>query len=323
MIFVEVLDRRGHVAERVRLDALPVTIGRSYRNAVIVDDRYVSPEHLRIAVEPDGLIVVEDLQSENGLHLEPSGTRVPRIVVSPGMRLRIGHTVLRFATADQAVAATTRDPLGDRGGWAWLRYSRRNTALVLSAALVLSILTAYFTSYDEASAASRVSGALMLGVGLAAWAGAWALVTRITAHRFAFGPHLAVVSTVLLAGEVVNVGLRLFDLVESGTVAADVADMLLITLAFAALLYGHLALTSTLPGPKRLVWGVGVAVALVGLVEFTDWADRDAFVGSPRFEGAVSPVGAGADRGISIDAFIADADRLQQAVDALAQQSPH
>ncbi len=40
--FVEILDRRGNVRERVRVDSFPATVGRGYGNAVIVDDRLVS-----------------------------------------------------------------------------------------------------------------------------------------------------------------------------------------------------------------------------------------------------------------------------------------
>jgi hypothetical protein len=321
VIFVEILDRRGHVAHRVRLETLPATIGRSYRNAVILDDRYVSPEHVRIEQMDDGTLVALDLGSDNGVYDDTRGSRLERVALEPGTRLRVGHTVLRFATADQPVAAAARDPLGGSGWW---RYSRRATGLVLAAALVLSMLTSYFTSYDETSAAARLAEALMLGVGLAAWAGSWSLVTRITAHRFAFGQHLAIVAGVLLAAELVNGALRMLDVVEPGTTLAEWTQTMLIMASVAAVLYGHLSLTSTLPSPRRLGWAVGVAVTLVGLAEFAEWADRDSFMGSPRFEGAVHPVGMGADRGVPLDTFIAEAGELQRAVDALAQQPlPH
>jgi len=100
--FVEVLDRRGRVAHRVRLDALPATLGRSYRNAVILDDRYVSPEHARIEVAGDGTLFVEDLASANGLFTEPGGERVLRITLAPGSLFRLGHTQLRVATATRS-----------------------------------------------------------------------------------------------------------------------------------------------------------------------------------------------------------------------------
>jgi hypothetical protein len=286
---------------------------------VILDDRYVSPEHLRVSLADDGSLVVEDMRSENGVFEEPHGTRVTRIVLRRGVRLRVGHTVLRFVSADQPVAPTARDPFGGgAGGVGRLLASRRATAGLVLAALSLSICISYFTSYGETSVASRLSAALTLGLGLAAWAGAWALVTRITAHRFAFQQHLGVVAGVLLAAEIVNALLRVTSVVEAGTTAAEGLTIVLVAIALAALLYGHLALASTLYGPRRVAWAVGVAVALVGLGEFADLADRDSFVGSPRFVGSLSPFNGDAQRGVPLEAFINDARELQRAVDALA-----
>ena len=313
VIFVEVLDRRGHVAQRARLENFPAMLGRSYRNAVIVDDRYVSPEHLRIVAGEHGGFVAEDLDSENGVFEEPAGIRVTRVPLEAGTRLRVGHTVLRFAMTEQAIDPTVTDPAVSRGRT--LSYSRRTTAMLLAAALVVSMLTSYFTSYDQSGAASRLSDALMLGVALVAWAGAWALVTRILQHRFAFGPHLAIAAGVLLVAELVTGALQAWDLVESGTTAASAVQMVVIMLAIAAALFGHLAIASPLVAPRRLVWALGVAGTLVGLVEFAEFAERDSFDGSPSFTGAVRPVGSGAGGGVSIDAFMSGAADLQQLVD--------
>ena len=321
LIFVEVLDRRGNVAERVRIDALPATVGRSYRNQVIVDDRFVSPEHVRLSVGETGGVVAEDLDSENGMYEEPQGIRVTRVVVQPGTRLRVGHTVLRFATVDQPVVATAHDPFVNATGRLF-RYTPRATAAIVSAALLVSMLTTYLQSYDEANVASRIANALMIGLGLAAWAGAWSLVTRIMAHRFAFGRHLAIASGVFLAAEVTNAGLRMLDVVEPGTTASSVASTVVMILTLAAVLFGHLALVSPLSPRRRISWSLGVAVGLIGLIQFAEFAERDSFDSSPDFVGAVRPVGAGSGRGMSLETFMTGAADLQHQVDADAVRRP-
>ena len=55
MIFLEVLDRRGRLLDRHRIDRCPITIGRAYANDVIVDDPYVCPTHLRLLRTDPGL----------------------------------------------------------------------------------------------------------------------------------------------------------------------------------------------------------------------------------------------------------------------------
>ena len=46
--FLEVLDRAGHVVQRIPVENQPVLIGRAYENDVILDDPYLSPVHLRV-----------------------------------------------------------------------------------------------------------------------------------------------------------------------------------------------------------------------------------------------------------------------------------
>jgi pSer/pThr/pTyr-binding forkhead associated (FHA) protein len=45
VIFVEVLDRRGRVAERAAVDQLPFRIGRGYDCDLILDDPHVDALH--------------------------------------------------------------------------------------------------------------------------------------------------------------------------------------------------------------------------------------------------------------------------------------
>lgn len=317
LIFVEVLDRRGRVVQRARLDALPATVGRGYRNTVILDDRYVSPEHVRIALADDGSLVVEDVGSANGLFLEPGPERVARAAVRPGAVFRVGHTLLRVATAEQDVAPAALDPAAAVPGRR--RTSRRALALALAAALGLSMLLSYLGTYGETSAAALIADALTLGAGLVSWSGAWALVTRVTAQRFGFGQHLAVVAGVFLAVEVAQLVLQLGDLIESGTALYSATQTLLLVLALASALYGHLRIAAALSPGRRLAWALGVAAAFVGLDEFTDFAQGRRFDRSPTFAGAVRPV-AGA-RAMSLDAFIAGAAELQRSVDAQADES--
>ena len=46
--YVEVLDAKGNVTERVRVDSFPIQVGRAYSNHVVINDPYVCPVHLAI-----------------------------------------------------------------------------------------------------------------------------------------------------------------------------------------------------------------------------------------------------------------------------------
>ncbi len=317
MTFVEILDRRGRVMQRVRLDVLPATVGRGYGNAVILDDRYVSPEHARIAIGPDGRLVVDDLGSTNGLFTAGGTERVASIPLTPDVVFRVGHTLLRVATLEQPVAAALPDPWADpatrpRAVPRWL-------PAAIVAALGLSMTTSYLGGYDDTSIAALLADALSLGVILVTWSAAWAILTRITAQRFAFAQHLTVATAVLFGVELVTLAAGVGDLLESGTTLYSIAESVLYAAALAALLFGHLTVTATLAAGRRLAWSLGLAVVLVGLDEFTDVAGGTRFERSPSFAGAVRPLAGSA--GTPLDAFISAAAELQRSVDERADKA--
>jgi hypothetical protein len=232
------------------------------------------------------------------------------------MVFRAGHTLIRVATGDQPVAPAPLDPLADPSPRS--RVVSRWLPAAIFAALGLSMVTSYLGTYGEMGIAALLADALSLGVVLVSWAAGWAVLTRITAQRFAFTRHLAVATAVLLGVEVLGLAASVGDLIEDGTTLYWVAESALYVLALAALLFGHLSVAAPLPARRRLAWSLGVAVALVGLDEFTDLAAGGQFERSPAFVGAVRPL-AGS-RGTSLDAFITAAAELKRSVDARADE---
>ncbi len=103
-IIVELLPQHGQVAEsRLIFDKKRITLGRSYSNDVILDDLYVSPEHLLIA-QHEGKILIKDLASENATQVNgkpkfKGGT----VKVNSGDIISIGRTRLKLLLADHPV----------------------------------------------------------------------------------------------------------------------------------------------------------------------------------------------------------------------------
>ena len=109
--YIEILDAKGNVTERVRIDSLPVHIGRAYSNHVVVDDPYVCPAHLTIEQNEQGDLIARDLESVNGLYASGRSDRVATLALRSGTQFRIGHTSLRFRSVEHPLAPT----LVDRG----------------------------------------------------------------------------------------------------------------------------------------------------------------------------------------------------------------
>jgi pSer/pThr/pTyr-binding forkhead associated (FHA) protein len=74
------------------------TLGRTARADFIVDAALVSRVHCRLRTEPSDQLVVEDLKSTNGTHV--NGARVDRAVLRTGDVLRVGRVDFRVEQAE-------------------------------------------------------------------------------------------------------------------------------------------------------------------------------------------------------------------------------
>lgn len=79
----------------------PVLIGRDPSAAVLLtEDQLVSSRHAEVTQEPDGRVMIRDLESVNGT--EVNGERIESTEITPGDELTIGNTV--FEVIEEAVA---------------------------------------------------------------------------------------------------------------------------------------------------------------------------------------------------------------------------
>ena len=100
---VEILDARGHVRSRARIETFPASIGRAFDNDIILDDAYVSPRHLLLVEDDAGILWGEDAGSKNGTRRAGRATPEARFAIASGGSVLVGHTTLRIFDADHAV----------------------------------------------------------------------------------------------------------------------------------------------------------------------------------------------------------------------------
>ena len=286
-LIVEVLDpRTGEVRLRRRLDEGPVTLGRGYDNDIVLDDAYADARHARIVSDETGALVIEDLGSVNALvGPGPGGARQTRVAVSPGVEVRVGRTRLRFRDPDTPLPPALPDvpasaPPTPLPRWVGTWWGQLGVTALATAALAWVTWLGSYTASPGSEVAGTTLGILLIA---ATWAGIWAVASRIVVQRFRFFGHLAVVSTITLAGfALVAVDEWATFLFPDGAwknFLAGVAGLLLI----AALVAGHLALSSTMSRRRR--WTAGLATcavvlaigAVFTLVEDRSFSDVAAF----------------------------------------------
>ena len=260
---IEVLDRLGRVKERFRAETFPLTIGRAYSCDVILDDRYVSPQHLRIDRDEDGALVAEDLQSTNGVQRLTPFAPVTRLAIEDDVRLRLGHTVVRLRLGEHAVEPAARLiasvlPAGMFG-------NRVVSVALCIGAVMLFILDDYLTYYERFSVARILSESAVLVLALMLWAGLWSLVSRLLTQSFHFLEHCSIAALgALVFGAFVHV-IDYYAFAFSADASAKVLGWAGAVPLVAGLLYSHLRFCSAAPPARLALSSAAVSAAAVGL----------------------------------------------------------
>ena len=313
VVFVEVLGRRGDVQHRVRLAALPATIGRAWTNDVILSDPHVDPQHARIQVNEAGELELEDLGSVNGVQIDGRPARAPRIALGSMATVRVGRTSLRIATADQPVPAAIKDsePSGVLAG---LLTSTRAMVVLLALGLAASSLVVWLSDYQGKSGgtlAGRVVGIVAAAVG---WAGLWALAGRLIIHRARFWQHLTLTSLVFLVLWVIGVACSWAAFLFLPELVTDF-EASVATALFVAALVLHAGLASNASLKRRLLFGIGLTVGLGLLAWVGEKSTSDDYGGTVAITSSLKPVPASLIPAASLDGFVSNLDTVKRAID--------
>ena len=315
--YIEIIDGRGNVIARTAVESLPVTVGRAYTNQVIVSDPYVCPMHLSLAPDDQGHLMARDLNSVNGLRDGVSGERVAHLEVHSGTVLRIGHTLLRYCSVDHPLPATAVDrseKLSRLG-------SPYAAAVVGAIALAVLCLEYFLASIERVTVLDVVGEPLAIVATMLAWAGLWALVSRLMLGRLHFAPHATIVFTAFLILSVWTLLAEWSEFLFPALPIMLLAGVLGYGLVLAGLVFGHLRFASALHTRTRLWAALAVSMAVVGLNSISYIAARSKFSNVMEFSGVLKPIDGALLPAVSVDRFIDASQNLHNEIDRLAQKA--
>jgi len=319
VIWVEVLDRRGHVAARVRCATLPATIGRAWTNDVVLDDRYVDAVHARLVQDEAGAVALEDAGSVNGI-VTASGARPARVPVTGATTVHLGQTTVRIVPADVAVAPAVPLPPATRGLEALVTTPR--TAVLVALLGVAMAAASFYLSDPDADSPRKVAGAaLALALIVALWAGVWALVGRATVQQARFLAHFAAAWIAFLVLDLCGVAGDTLGFMLNADGIAAVVDGVAGAACLGVLLTAHFGFATAMPRRRRVVIAAIVVVALAGAGALLEEAAVGEFSGSDvTIRASVRPVPPSLVRTTPMDGFLAGAGTLKRDVDRLADE---
>ena len=310
---LEILDRFGKVRERHKLEHFPVRVGRGYNNDIILDDPYVSPEHIELLMDGDGHLLVSDLKSENGLFSLHPLARHELLTVEDNQRIRIGHTDIRF----RSLAYPIRDTFIDRVRPSQVHLLFTNMVmlpvfLLLSAAVFLGYY--YQQSFQDTTFNNLVGQILPLFIFIFVWSAGWSIVSKVVTHKFYFSYHAILTSLVIAGFYLIE---PLFEYVEFLYPVDGLADNLTLISDLvlpAILLYGNLRQSTTLTKRNARITAVLASILVIGVLHLIAYVHEPEFNNQPQFSQVLKPPMFNPRRSQSIDNFFANTKSLSQFV---------
>ena len=317
-MFLEVLDRKDNVRERVAVSSLPLTIGRAYTNHVILDDPYVSPVHVQLVRDEKGLWL-EDIDSTNGLVIHPGDATTRRGAVTSGACFRLGNTLIRFRAPGHPVPPALAQ-------WAFVRrFDRllgtgRFQVALLVVCLLDILLHRYFTTYRKVEwsqvVADEISGLIAFAL---VYLGFWSLIAVMFTGQSRFRRNVAVLGIVVSITTACKLVTRYVDFALDLDVSGDWIALTQGFSIIALALYAHIR-TCTDARPARCFTVATLISALcavgVGMKEFKE---RTEFSPVARFSETLLPPACRISRPTDLDGFLAGAKTARERVDREAK----
>lgn len=134
-LIVKIADKSGERLERISLRTKVLGIGRAWDSDIIVQDRFVDPDHLSLSLGEGDQLHIADLNTTNGSLVSGRSIRNNSVSYRLGDKIRIGDTTLQIF--DQAIGVGVT---AIRSSWFLLTDRFRSWPALLSLTLLMAIL---------------------------------------------------------------------------------------------------------------------------------------------------------------------------------------
>lgn len=309
--FIEILARNGDVLHRHKVAQLPIRLGRSYDNDIILDDAHSAASHALIDRDEHNQVVLRDLGSKNGI--VHKGRKQTSLTLDGDAVVRLGHTRLRVRGADFPVAPE----IADTTMHGWEGATPATIGLVL-----IALFSCFETWLTDVEPFALIRYLLVLASSLAAgllWAGVWALANRLFGTHARLGRHLFILGGALAVVGLWRIGSAVLAYAWSAESLTRYGN--LVTLGIAcAMIFFHL-ITIKPHHPRRfLITATVMLVAGSALMVLSNLQSTGRAADELYMSVLLPPeVRQSADRGV--DQFMADAAKLKAGADAARSQT--
>jgi len=307
-LILEIRRKHSDRVEYVRLDSMPVHIGRAYGNDIILDDPYISPRHATLSTTDDGWLL-EDNGSENGIKKgEKSVSLQGPALIQAGELFIMGETQLRIVTPEMEV-----EPTRIQHSIAWHLHILTHPAMawLLGA---MACMGAGFGNYLNSSTEfelkefAMISASIMLFLLL--WSGAWAFAGRTLKKKPFFHRQLTVFSIYILLSIPMDAFAEYLEYFTGSLIIGELFSYLMAMAPFAVALYLSLWIATEMKKRRRMVVA-GLVTVLIALFTFAvDMGSSHLLDPQAEHTTVLKPPFAPSSPVVSVERFLSDSTRL-------------
>jgi len=309
-LMVEISDKSGVRLEKVGFSGKTISIGRAWKSDVILQDKFVDPDHLSLTVGEGGMLLLADQTTTNGTVLAGRQLRGQGSVYRLGESIRVGDTRLSFFDQNASVA-----PTSIRSSWFLIADKFRSFPSLIVLTLI-TIALSVFSDWMFAKEPVDISSVLMISagvfLGIVVWSLVLGFVSKLSRGESHFQALWVLACFAIVVIEIVSLSILLlrFNMqdLSQGTV---VSNVVFVALAIWVLV-GVFTYTSHVSARYKWLWSSLIVLTIYGVSKSDDFMQKEheKWSASTRTEGVtLPPVFLWRDR-VSVDEYLKEADQL-------------
>lgn len=268
------------------IEKFPVTVGRGFDNDVILNDPYVSPQHLRIEYDDKGFSVI-DIDSENGFIVNGTQQHGSCIRIRSGDILCLGQTEVSVYVPEHPVASTVQlqkiNPV-----FSWLSRSS-NILLIFFLALAFVLCWAYLEIWTEEIGQALVGAGAVTSVIIVLWSAIWSVTGRLARHKAHFSSHIAMACLYMIAGTLSWYVESYVDFLTNENWVSILTTYGINFILLTVLLIGSLTLVTRMNRRRRIVSAVFFSAGVISGVFAISLVSAKSFNQQPIYPSTLKP----------------------------------
>ena len=319
-IIIEEITRNHKLLHRHRISQKRITIGRSYRNDIILTDPHICPQHLSLSCE-QGTWRINDHNSINGTVLEKISAKkqdANQQEINDGDVIILGKSQLRILFKDHSVA----DTIAFSPFESLIDFIRNPVAVVTSIALFMLIAAniTYLNQPTETNISQLFVGAFSKSLLFALWPAGVALVSHLTKHDPRILAQLGISFTFFIL-------MWLSDLLEeiiafnsaSNSLLGIIITLITIGLAF-SLFWLNSYIGFHVSAKRRIAVAFSITTLLFGGTYLLQYSNKAEFNPHPRYNATIMAPSYLIAPSNNVESFIKQSNTLFEQATKAAQQ---